>query len=99
MVVLTSLIAWLIPDVPLKVKKQIRREAYIANEIIIQTELVKAQDIRENTMTNRAMGRLVKDLINKDKDPSNGSELRHRSDGQESPDNVVQLDDVSVSKI
>ena len=42
-VVITGLIAWLIPDVPAELKVQIRKEAYISNEIIIRTELLRAQ--------------------------------------------------------
>ncbi|XP_064627237.1 anoctamin-5-like isoform X2 [Lineus longissimus] len=38
-VILTSIIAWLIPDVPHKLKLLIRRENYITNEIILRTEL------------------------------------------------------------
>ncbi|KAK3782661.1 hypothetical protein RRG08_037665 [Elysia crispata] len=41
-VVITSLIAWLIPDVPTLLKEQIRREAYITNEIVLKTELRRA---------------------------------------------------------
>lgn len=40
---ITGLIAWLIPDVPGELKIQIRKEAYISNEIIIKTELLRAQ--------------------------------------------------------
>lgn len=42
-VVITGLIAWLIPDVPAKLKLHIRREAYMSNEIIIKTELLRAK--------------------------------------------------------
>ncbi|XP_013082997.1 anoctamin-1-like isoform X3 [Biomphalaria glabrata] len=42
-VVITSLISWLIPDVPTILKEQIHREAYITNEIVLKTELRRAQ--------------------------------------------------------
>ncbi|KAK7494503.1 hypothetical protein BaRGS_00014156 [Batillaria attramentaria] len=42
-VVVTSLMAWLIPDVPTLLKEQIRREAYITSEIILRTELQRAR--------------------------------------------------------
>lgn len=42
-VVITGLIAWLIPDVPSELKRMIRKEAYISNEIVIKTELLRAQ--------------------------------------------------------
>ncbi|CAG5129014.1 unnamed protein product, partial [Candidula unifasciata] len=41
-VVITSLLSWLIPDVPAVLKEQIRREAYITNEIVLKTELKRA---------------------------------------------------------
>ena len=44
-VVVTSILAWLIPDVPSVLKEQIRREAYITNEIVLTTELRRAQGI------------------------------------------------------
>ncbi|KAL8595286.1 hypothetical protein ACOMHN_020039 [Nucella lapillus] len=44
-VVATSLIAWLIPDVPVLLNEQIRREAYITSEIILRTELQRAQGV------------------------------------------------------
>lgn len=44
-VVVTSLMAWLIPDIPALLKEQIRRETYITNEIILRTELQRAQGI------------------------------------------------------
>lgn len=74
-VVLTSLIAWMIPDVPAKVKNQIRREAYISNEIVIQTESRKARGetpLRGMLDTLRA--------LKPDKGDRNGSDIRHRGD-------------------
>ena len=44
-VVVTSLLAWLIPDIPTLLKEQIRRETYITNEIVLRTELQRAQGI------------------------------------------------------
>ena len=45
MVVVTSIISWLIPDMPAILREQIRRENYITNEIILRTELQRAQGI------------------------------------------------------
>ncbi|ESO84177.1 hypothetical protein LOTGIDRAFT_108628, partial [Lottia gigantea] len=42
-IVVTSLIAWMIPDVPTILKEQIRREAYITNEVVLKTELLRAR--------------------------------------------------------
>ncbi|KAL5010330.1 hypothetical protein ScPMuIL_012635 [Solemya velum] len=51
-VVMTSLIAWLIPDMPAKLKKRIRREAYITNEIVIKTELMRShgEEVKSETI-------------------------------------------------
>lgn len=37
------MIAYLIPDVPGKLKEQMRREAVVTNEIILETELKRAR--------------------------------------------------------
>ena len=39
MVVITNFVAYIIPDMPRKLKEQVRREAYLTNEIIMKTEL------------------------------------------------------------
>ncbi|XP_046373983.1 anoctamin-1-like isoform X3 [Haliotis rufescens] len=51
-VVVTSLVAWMIPDVPSELKEQIRREAYVTNEIVLKTELMRAhgQEITASTI-------------------------------------------------
>ncbi|KAK3096553.1 hypothetical protein FSP39_001223 [Pinctada imbricata] len=51
-VIVTGFISWLIPDVPGELKIHIRREAYITNEIIIKTELLRAQgeEIKPDTL-------------------------------------------------
>lgn len=51
-VVASSFIAWLIPDVPAKLKEQIRREAYVTNEVILKIELLRARGevIKDETM-------------------------------------------------
>ncbi|KAJ8915650.1 hypothetical protein NQ315_003434 [Exocentrus adspersus] len=38
------IVKWCIPDVPEKLRDQIRREAYITNEIIIKQETIRAQN-------------------------------------------------------
>ena len=38
-IVTTSVIAYLIPDMPRKLREQVHREAYLSNEIILKTEL------------------------------------------------------------
>lgn len=53
-VVVTSLIAWLIPDVPTPLKEQIRREAYITSEIVLRTELNRARG--EDVIVNSQNG-------------------------------------------
>lgn len=55
-VVITSLLSWLIPDVPAVLKEQIRREAYITNEIVLKTELRRAHG---EAITDRFLSSLV----------------------------------------
>lgn len=91
-VVLTSLIAYLIPDVPTVVKKQIRREAYISNEIVIKTELVKAKG---ESVSDILLGTLAAKFKGKEHpEADNGTELRRRNDVES-----ARPDDVSVSNI
>ncbi|XP_041352260.1 anoctamin-1-like isoform X5 [Gigantopelta aegis] len=47
-VVITGLIAWLIPDMPQEVREQIHREMYVTNEIILETELKRAYASHED---------------------------------------------------
>ena len=42
-ILITNFVAYLIPDMPRKLREQVRREAYLTNEIILKTELEKAQ--------------------------------------------------------
>lgn len=42
------LVRWCIPDMPAKLRDQIRREAYITNEIIIKQESMRAKNGRFN---------------------------------------------------
>ncbi|KAL4233719.1 Anoctamin-1 [Mactra antiquata] len=92
-VVITSLIAWLIPDVPAKVKKQIRREAYIANEIVIKTEYEKA---RGQNLSDILLGNFMS--RQKRKDQTNGSDVRKRG-GDDGATKTTIEDEVSVSNI
>ena len=68
----------MIPDVPAKVRKSIRREAYIANEIVIQTESRKA---RGEAPIRGMLGTVLK--LTSDKRDKNGTDLRHRGDPSE----------------
>ena len=38
-IVITNFVAYIIPDMPRKLREQVRREAYLTNEIILKTEL------------------------------------------------------------
>ncbi len=70
----TGIIAYLIPDIPKKLNEQVRREAYLTNEIILKTEFIISQgdkDIsdaelikldKEGVITNMEMTRLRKRL-------------------------------------
>ncbi|XP_052242173.1 anoctamin-3-like [Dreissena polymorpha] len=91
-VVTTSLVAYLIPDVPAMVKKEIRREAYISSEIVIQTELQKAKG---NSVTDILLGKLRKGGAKGE----NGSSARKRNGRGGDDDAIVRVDEVSVSNI
>lgn len=43
------LVRWAIPDMSCKLRDQIRREAYITNEIIIKQEATRAYHLRQNS--------------------------------------------------
>lgn len=96
MVVFTSLIAYLIPDIPAKVKKQIRRAAYVSNEIVIKAELEMAKKSREQKDIADVIGTFAAKV--KKGDTSNGSGLRKRTDEKGEPETKIDLD-VSVSNI
>ncbi|BFZ24946.1 hypothetical protein BsWGS_27984 [Bradybaena similaris] len=51
-VVVTSLLSWLIPDIPSDLREQIRRETYVTNEIVLATELKRA---RGETVTEKVL--------------------------------------------
>uniref|UniRef100_K1QJJ1 Anoctamin n=1 Tax=Magallana gigas TaxID=29159 RepID=K1QJJ1_MAGGI len=75
-VVITGLIAWLIPDVPAKLKLHIRREAYMSNEIIIKTELLRAKG---ETVGEEDIEKIIEDESQRYKTNDFGSmELVHR---------------------
>lgn len=42
--VVMILVRWCIPDMPAELRDQIRREAYITNEIIIKQETIRAKE-------------------------------------------------------
>ena len=46
MVIITSAVDYLIPDIPRKLREHVRREAYLTNEIILKTELEIARGHR-----------------------------------------------------
>jgi len=94
-VVLTSLVAYLIPDVPAKVQKMIRREAYISSEIVIKTELEKARGISVNDIV---LGSLAARFKPKPGDKGNGTELRQRNE-KTGAVQVIDESGVSVSNI
>lgn len=58
---LVGIIAYIIPDVPAKVKEQMRREAEITNDLILRTELNRArggQDADIEALQRSAIGEL-----------------------------------------
>ncbi|KAK7067067.1 Anoctamin-1 [Halocaridina rubra] len=45
-------IKWIVPDVPFKLQEQIRREAYVTNELIVEQELRRARGNDVNTSSS-----------------------------------------------
>ena len=64
-IVVTSALAYLIPDMPRKLREQVRREAYLANEIILKTELKIARGSKGGLSDNEMKGirHRMKDLV------------------------------------
>ncbi|XP_062591688.1 anoctamin-1-like isoform X2 [Saccostrea cucullata] len=84
-VVITGLIAWLIPDVPEKLKLHIRREAYMSNEIIIKTELLRAKG---EPITEGEIEKIIEDENQRYKTNEMGSmELVHRKSASPEAEN------------
>ena len=54
-IVLTSFIDFLIPDIPLDLREHVRREAYLTNETIIETEKTRA---RRKEKADQIMGKI-----------------------------------------
>lgn len=73
----------MIPDVPHHLKIQMRREAYIANEVIIKTELVRARG--ENV--DQVLNSIVNNEVNRYATNDLGSmTLIHRKSGSQKSD-------------
>lgn len=53
-------VRWCIPDIPKELSAQIRREAYITNEIIIKQETIRAQSASSKVPVEERMTRLNK---------------------------------------
>ena len=56
-VLTTSTIAYMIPDMPRKLREQVRREAYLTNEIVLKTELEIAKG-EDGLLTEEEMRRI-----------------------------------------
>lgn len=75
-IVLTSLLAYMIPDMPRKLTEQVHREAYLTNEIILKTELeiAKGQQADLSPLAMRNIRRRVREAFGLDaKKPSTES--------------------------
>ena len=52
---ITSLMRWIIPDVPQQLRQQMRQHAYLTNELILQQEYNRAKEMsNETNLTGRA---------------------------------------------
>lgn len=57
-IVTTSIIAYIIPDVPRKLNEQMRQEAVITNDIILETELLRVKGSKDATLSESALANI-----------------------------------------
>ena len=81
----------MIPDMPRKLREQVRREAYLANEIILKTELKIARGAKGNLTDDEMTGirRRMNDLVlraRSQKEKPEGNEHDHDHDHGHSHD-------------
>ncbi len=92
MVIVTSFVSYIIPDMPRKLREHVRREAYLTNEIIIKTELEIARgnksvltDDQMRSIRQRTRGNLLhmlsmrkKEEVDQGDDPPDSSQVDSR---------------------
>ena len=55
---ITSLMRWIIPDVPQQLRQQMRQHAYLTNELILQQEFARAKEISDAEKMQAAKKRM-----------------------------------------
>ena len=71
MILTSSLIAFIIPDMPRKLKEQAGQEAYLTNEVILRTELEIAQKRHQTSQeVMREIRYLAPPMLNKGNETS-----------------------------
>ncbi|XP_071549184.1 anoctamin-1-like isoform X2 [Panulirus ornatus] len=72
-------IKWLIPDMPFRLQEQIRREAYVTNELIVEQELRRARgDTDDNTASSSPMRSPFRRQYSEPARSKNGHDVRFR---------------------
>lgn len=54
---ITSLMRWIIPDVPQQLRQRMRQHAYLSNELIMQQESNRVKEISQNEMESAGYGK------------------------------------------
>ncbi|XP_064083662.1 anoctamin-1-like isoform X6 [Macrobrachium nipponense] len=81
-------IKWIVPDIPFRLQEQIRREAYVTNELIVEQELRRARGEDDNITTSSSPTRSP--LRRQLSEPARrGYDVRFRILNQEAPAAVV----------
>ncbi|XP_066944766.1 anoctamin-1 isoform X7 [Macrobrachium rosenbergii] len=81
-------IKWIVPDVPFRLQEQIRREAYVTNELIVEQELRRARGEDDNITTSSSPTRSP--LRRQFSEPARrGHDVRFRILNQEAPAAIV----------
>ncbi|RXG61769.1 hypothetical protein Avbf_09670 [Armadillidium vulgare] len=79
-------IKWIIPDMPYRLKEQIRREAYVTNELIVTNELMRAKGMIDIGSQEEISGQKTSPLRRQYSEPARSRsvhEVRFRSSLQD----------------
>ncbi|XP_042233374.1 anoctamin-1-like isoform X2 [Homarus americanus] len=88
--VIIMFIKWIIPDMPFRLQEQIRREAYVTNELIVEQELRRARGDTENTSSSSPVRSPLRRMYSEPARSKNGHDVRFRinGDNEEFPTSV-----------
>nr|XP_045607764.1 anoctamin-1-like isoform X4 [Procambarus clarkii] len=80
--VIMMFIKWIIPDMPFRLQEQIRREAYVTNELIVEQELRRARGENDNTASSSPVRSPLRRQFSEPARPKNGHDVRFRLSGE-----------------